>query len=215
MCWNKVMSVQEDTKQVDLITRWNEYEVDLYPMVWKRNPSSFLHVAATFIVDKKHPHYAALKQMVCNWFLDVPMGSKALIDMTSKFSWDDDLVKKNWYVVDLRADPDTTWTNAVTLKNWSKLSIHAQNRLLFEMYEKVKGLVVIADKVDDVPETITTLSVTGLTTHKDEQLWTFIHRGMFETPRFTIPFNEDLHSTTMYGFHRFEDTPRYTYWPAW
>ena len=206
---------QQDSKHVDMLVRWNEYDIDLYPMIWKRNPSTYLHSACTFVIDTKHPHYQGLKQLITNWMIDVPMGSKGLIDMTSKLNWDDDLVKKNWYVVDLRANPDQGWKNGVVLKNWNKLSHHAKNRLLFELYEKVKAVVVFADTVEDVPETITTLSVAGLTMHKDNKLFDFLIKGIFETPRYSVPLNEDLNDTKLYGYHRFEEAPRFTYWPAW
>ena len=184
---------------------WNTYESDVYPLILNRSPTTYQHQASMFIVDKEHADYSTLLSILSNWYLDVQKGSRISIDCTAKLDLDD-LVPKHWYVMDLRNQPDTTLKNTIVLKNFDKLSAHAQSRIAFEIYEKVKGVVVFADDLEQVPSTLSTLSVWGLTQGFSKELTNFLRFGCTETPKNYAVFKT---KNTLAGYTRFENMPTF------
>ena len=157
--------------------------------------------------------YSQLRELIHNWYLDVNAGKSFSLDMTSKLDYDD-TVPKCWYIIDLRAKPDQSFKNVITLKHWNSLPAFAQSRIIFELYEKVKGLVVFADKAEDIPSTIWTNAVWGLTYVEEGcsgNLNHFISNGVFLTPQSACPLVE-VKANQLHGFHRFESMPTYVTW---
>ena len=185
---------------------WDSYESDVYPLILNRSPATYIHQASTFIVKKTHEQYSQLCGIIDLWYLDaVGKGTNVSINCTSKLDMDD-LVPKKWYIIDFREQPDTSFTNCITLKNFDKLSAHAQARLAFEIYEKVKGLVIFADHIKQVPLTLMSLSVWGLTEGYSKELTNFLRNGCTETPK-----NYAVLKTTneLSGYTRFENMPTF------
>ena len=73
------------------------------------------------------------------------------------------------------------------LEGLSSLSSFDQGQVLYDLYLRVKGLVVLASKVEDVPLNIQSLSV--LTMTSDDERWQ--------------------------GTHRFEEQQKNVHWPCW
>jgi hypothetical protein len=208
------MSQPNEQTQVEMINpsadvvnlrNWNDQEADIYPLILKRSPLSYQHQCSLFVVPTTHHQYSMLKQKLDYWLMDIPKGKNILADMTARLDWDD-ITPKCWYIIDFRATPDTQLTNVITLRNWEKLSIHAQNRLAFELYEKVKGLVIFADGNSQIPAVWYTLASWGMTSQITASFTLFLRSAINESPN-----NAVVYKTTdeLGGFHRFENMPVY------
>jgi hypothetical protein len=194
------------------VRKYDSYNSDVCPLILNRQPGNFTRQVSCFVVPADHALYGDLRELIENWYVDVPAGSSMSINVTSKIDYDE-TVPKCWYVIDFRKTPDAKkWKNKIELKNWDKLTAFAQARIIFELYEKVKGLVVFADTPDDIPETMWSNCVLGLTNQSTEVLTQIIQKGVFLTP--TNAYT--LKSSTDYlgGFHRFESMPTYVQWPS-
>ena len=141
--------------------------------------------------------------MMEHWFTDCPKGKEYSIDCTKQFSINE-LSTRAWYVIDLRSKPDK-WTNQIHLQHLEKCSEDAKARMCFTIYEKVKSLIIYADKIQDIPKTLSTLSVLGLTQEKGNDCATFLTTIVSKTPHNMIPYNID--HKQLCGVHRFEDQP--------
>jgi len=190
--------------EVIQIRGWNSIESNVIPLIFKREPQSYMRQSTMFIVSKNHSEYNTLKKSIENWYIDCPKGHTIDIDCTSKFD-DTDFQSKCWYVIDLRKDKDT-FKNLINLTNFEKLPNFAQCRLSFNIYEKVKGLVIFADSIDDIPDTLKTQAVIGLTSGNTLSLFNLLRDGCSDSPNRNIPIKRD---STLAGFHRFEAAPTF------
>ena len=198
---NKLISPDSEVIQ---IRGWNSIESDVIPLIFKRDPQSYMRQTTMFIVQKQHQDYDALKKCLENWYIDCPKGHTIDIDCTAKFD-DTEFQSKCWYVIDLRKDKDT-FKNSINLTNLDKLPTFAQCRLSFHIYEKVKGIVIFADEVDDIPETLKTQAVIGLTSGNTPNLFNLLRDGCTDSPNRNIPIKRD---NTLGGYHRFEAAPTF------
>jgi len=192
------------------IRYWNPYEIDISPLILNRNPSQFTRQVSTFVLPTSHSQYAELKELLRNWYTDVPIGKGFSVDCTTKLDYDE-IVPKCWYILDLRAKPDETLKNRIVMKHWDQLPAFAQTRLAFELYEKVKGLVVFADKYSDVPATLWANSVLGLSSETSADFTEFIRSGVMVTANNNANIVR-TNSDTLAGYHRFECMPTFVEW---
>ena len=212
-CKNKItMSTSEldilnENAELCHLRNWNEYEVELYPLILKRSPTTYFHQCSCFIVPTNHPQYSHLMKKIRYWLMDIPEGKKINADMTARLDWDD-ITPKCWYTIDFREVPDATLPNQIVLKNFDKLAPHAQNRLAFELYEKVKGLVIFADHYSQIPAVWTTLSAWGLTSNTSLGLTNFLKVCINQTPNNAVVYKTD---DKLAGFNKFGDVPVFCY----
>ena len=192
------------------IQKSERYEMSMYPLVWKRAPQSYKHVCSTFVVSTDHPVYETCKQHIVAWHKDCVYPSyPAVVDCSGKVDYDD-IQSKGWYVIDLRSKPDLTIRNTCTLKNMKKTDASVVNAIAFACYERAQSLVVFADSVEDVPRSLMTLSVVGLTTDENQMCNDFIYTGCCKQ---VSPTNSMLLTTTtspttrLLGYNRFEEQP--------
>jgi hypothetical protein len=193
--------------------RWNPSEGSVYPLILKREPTSYVgwH-SVTLIVPTSNEHYSSLLKLVNNWYIDIPAGQFPIkIDATGKHDLDE-MEKKRWYIVDIREKVDTKIPNRIELPNYSKLDTFAREKLANSLIEKSKSLVIFADKVGDVPDVWTTMSVWGLTAGTSKDLFDLLYFGCMDSPQglVTIKRKESILS----GYHRFEAAPVMVNWPA-
>lgn len=187
----------------------------VFPLIFSRSPASFKHQATVYDVSKDHQYYSELKSLVCNWYFEVPEGDKVLLNCTGKHDYDE-IEARKWYIVDLREQADT-FANQIVLCNWSKVPRDVQTRIMFDLYQRSKGLVVFCDNINDVPRTLLSLCVLGLTAKGDPRsLRDITMNGTSHTP---MDIEVRYSSTTKYpnlllGYHRFNEMQTYVYWPC-
>jgi len=189
---------------------WTSWESNVYPLYLNREPSSYVRQCSTFIVSTTNEHYDNLKQLIQSWYEDsVKPGKSTTLKMNAKF--DHDWIEpKSWYVIDLRKQPDKKWKNVIILEDFLTLPEAVQNRLAFELFEAVKGLVIFADDIMQIPTVWLTMSVWGLSEGNSVHLTHFIRNGCTETPQnFAIYKN----SSKLAGYHRMENMPTYVEFP--
>lgn len=190
--------------EIAQIRGWNSIESDVVPLIFKRDPSTYMRQTTMFILPKQHPEYINLKKSLENWYIDTTKGHTIDIDCTAKLD-DTDLQSKCWYVIDLRKDKDT-FKNSLNLHNIEKLPDFVKCRLAFHIYEKTKGIVIFADAIEDIPYTLRTAAVIGLTHGKTKELFDLLRDGCTEVPNRSIPIKRD---DSLGGYHRFEAAPTF------
>lgn len=200
-------------QEYGLLRSWNNVENELYPLILKRQPSSFLHFTASLIVNKNNTNYSNLLTLINNYFSEIPKGTNIEFDATSKYDFDE-FVAKQWFVIDLRKDPDISIKNRINLINWNKLTPEVQARVAFEIIQKIKGCVIFADTIFDIPHTCRTMSVLALTEESTFGLTQLCREGCNETPKnqaILVPKD----NTKLNGYHRFDSKPTFCYWPPY
>jgi hypothetical protein len=198
---------------------WNPVEGNVYPLILKREPTSYVgwH-SVSLVVPTSNTHYANLLKLVNNWYIDVPAGQFPIkIDACGKHDLDE-MEKKRWYIVDLRSKPDTKIPNRIELTNISKLDAFAKEKLAKSLMEKSKGLVVFADQVGDIPDVWLTMSVWGLTAGSTKELFDLLSFGCLDSPQGLVTYkpksSEEATPGVLSGYHRFEAAAVMVNWPA-
>ena len=140
-----------------------------YPLIFNKLPSTFEHQCTIWTTPSSLVH-----QLMDEWYYEnVPKGERTVIDV---FSPDKVELSLNcWYVVDLHALPPNQITNEIKLEGLSSLSSFDQGQVLYDVYSRVKGLVVFASKLEDIPVNIQSLSVLTMTA-KENGKWQGVHR---------------------------------------
>lgn len=200
------------------LREFSEVVNDVTPLILYRDPKIYLHSVCFFIVPKTHKHYQSLRKMIELWLDKIPAGQSTItIDATSRYVFEDDLEKRKWYTVDLRADPDT-WTNGVKLKNFENLPEFVSHQFAHDMLKSVKSLVVFADSIKQIPKVWRSLSVWALTDkQKPFDIRETCMAGTAHTPMDIEAHAGFLHQhdDELIGFSKFNEMPAFVYWPAW
>ena len=170
-----------------IVRAWDAVENDVSDCILTRNPETFLHSCSSFVIPKNHAKYQAFKDYLMNWYADVRKGNSTTINVQGKFD-DSDLDPKAWYIIDLRKDKDTTFTNGVMLEKWAQVDTSVRNKTLFDIYDRVKGIVIFADTIEDIPATLWTVSV-----------WSMSSNGCLIAPEDRRPDTSLLHGCLYRG----------------
>ena len=180
----------------------------LYPLILNKLPEFFINQSSMWIIQKDHEYYADSKRLVEAWFYDIPKGTLTTIDVFSSPS-SFNLNNSHWYIIDFRQASDEALDNRINLLHFKSLDSIDQGNFIYEIYQSVKGLVVYADVPEDIPITLQSLCVLGMTTttYVDELLKNGCSRGI-SASKF------DKTSRLLFGYHRLEDQPKLVYWPC-
>jgi hypothetical protein len=159
-----------------------------YPLIFNKLPSAFEHQCTIWVSPSSLVH-----QLMEEWYCEnVPKGECVVVDVFSPNAATKSKVSPScWYVVDLRQSPAIFSTNKILLEGLSSLSSFDQGQVLFDLYSRVKGLVVLASKVEDVPLNIQSLSVLTMTSDNESS------------------------AERWQGTHRFEEQQKKVHWPCW
>ena len=183
----------------------------LYPLILNKNPTFFVNQCSMWIVQKDHEFYADSLRLMEAWFSDVPKGPLTTIDVFHPSSSSLPLNIDQWYVIDLRQARDETIDNRLDLAHFKSLETIDQANFIYEVYRSVKGLVVYADNLDDIPLQLQSLCVLGMTSKDDSELHKLLDHGC----KWTCKSNSFSYvSKSLLGYHRLEDRPRIVYWPC-
>jgi hypothetical protein len=203
-----------DNIEVGSMRNFNGAESNVMPLILQRSPQQYLRSCSLFLVPSNHSHYNDLIQLINNWYSDINKGDTIKVDFTSKFDIQEFDTKK-WYFLDLRSNPDSSFSNSIQYINHDKVSKHAFNRMSFMIYEKVKSVVVFADGIDEVPEVFKSLCILCLASPSIYQLTASLINVGNETPKnvAVTTLNNGKNNTQLYGCHKFEPMPVFVSWP--
>ena len=193
---------------------------DVSPLVLSRDPKQYLHSTCFFLVPRKHQHYADLRKMIDQHFYsNVTKGNSFVLDGSGRYDLDE-LEKRKWYVVDLRAEPDE-WSNQIVLKDFNKLDDFVAAQVAQQLYDNTKSLVIFADHISQLPKCWKNYSLLGLTAGQTPlELRQICMEATSHTPMDIEVYRGfgDLPATDrslLLGFSKFNSMPDYVYWPAW
>ena len=156
-----------------------------YPLIFNKLPSAFEHQCTIWASPSPLVH-----QVMEEWYCEiVPKGEHVVVDVFSPVKVE--LRANCWYVVDLQTSTNEL-TNEIMLEGLSSLSSFDQGQVLYDLYLRVKGLVVLASKVEDVPLNIQSLSVLTMTSD-----------------------DKSSSAERWQGTHRFEEQQKNVHGPCW
>lgn len=137
---------------------WETFNVG--PFCLNRQLESWNNFCLVFIVPKTHPKYTLLKARI----------SEMLNSFETKFPFTLDFDRvwqtpnpKYVYTVDMRSNPDETFTNLLTIKSENDLEKWEMEEIAEQIYANSRGVIVFADKLSDIPNFFLTMSQVGLT----------------------------------------------------
>ena len=202
--YNRNMSNHQPQNEITSLRYWNETDLELYPLLLSREPQSYSHQCSIFLVKKDHPDYDRLCKTISNWYSEIPRGTEVKIDGFEKYSLDE-FTPKSWAIWDFRKDKGN-FSNKIQFTHWNELSPHTKNRIAFEIYERVKGLVVFADSIHDVPNVLRSLCIFGCSEQNTDELYHFLMETCFTVPKNEIPYRTD---NRLLGFTKMEKEPTF------
>jgi len=205
-----------EDREVMFVTPYTALQANVHPLILSRNATTFTHQANLFNVEKTHKYYPKLLSLMACYYQGCHAGDTIEFDLMSKFSFDD-IREKDWYVIDLRSNPDV-FKNQITIKNIEKASSHPQifSLFLLELYRRSRGLVVFVDHVTDVPASFGTLCVWGMTSAtKASEYFTLVVRGATLMPRNRVALmhKNTVEAGALIGYHRLEQVMKYVSFP--
>ena len=198
---------------------WSPIDNDVYPLLLNKNPTKYQNACCSFLVPKTNRNYLNLSKLIQAWLIDVKPGKKMNINICDKFNFDD-LGPKDWYVIDLRSDPDESFTNKLTIENWNKATAYQQQNLLIQIYKATKFMVIFADELDHISQSLISLSVLALTSDQSTlKINELLFQGTYHTPQDhtvikSFSPDEKYQQDLLVGYHRFEPFQTFCYWPA-
>jgi hypothetical protein len=120
----------------------------------------------------------------------------------------------------LRTDRDEGLKNVLSFDGWSTIPDFVRHRWAYEIYNKVRGIVVFADNLDAVPKMWQSFAVLGLTSQQNTvAIRDLCFHGVYHTPHNVNPVRAcsgefGQHPELLLGYHRFDEQQTFVYWPC-
>lgn len=200
------------------LREFTEVANDVCPLTLHRDPKFYVHSTCVFEVSKEHPEYGSLRRLIENWYSKVPQGDTVVVDLFDKHKFADELERRKWYVLDLRAKPDT-WPNQIVLKHFEGNNNNFVELIVAQkIYDASKSLVVFTDHLDKVPKCWKAFALWALTEKRTAyDLRQICMQGTQHTPMDIEVFrghSKQFEDRRLLGYQKFNAMPEYVYWPV-
>jgi hypothetical protein len=210
--------LRSNHKQINLRS-WSSIDNEVYPLILNKNPQKYNNGCSLFLISKDNKNYSDLWTLIQAWLIDVKMGKKTCVPSCDQYDMND-FGPKEWYVVDLRINPDLNIPNLIRINDWEKCSEYAQQLIMMQLYKSCKFLVVFADQLKQVPTSIVSVSNWAMTDDKNTYAVNeLLLQGTSHTPQNHIALrsfsqDESHQKELLVGYHRFGPFETYCYWPC-
>ena len=146
-----------------------------YPLIFNKLPSAFEHQCTSWVISQQDALYNDCLLLIHEWYTQHPKGSSIVVDVFSPVKAAlSSLDASSWYVIDLRlpAETSTKASNEIHLPSLRSLCDFDQGQILFDIYSRVKGLVVFASSPKDLPINLRHLCVLSMVAQEKEMTGT-------------------------------------------
>jgi hypothetical protein len=168
---------------------FNSYYFNLEPFVLFRQLNTFSRWLMIVCVKKSDKNYNTIQTFIKDLTTGLECGKNVTIDTTKEILKNNEISKHKWYSIDLRNEPDSNINNKININFPEGVDAWYKTLYFDKIYNKSKGLIIYADSLDDIPQTMHARSNIGLCTHTEIELINFIFRCTAKYLDNIIPIN--------------------------
>jgi len=158
--------------------RFDELSLNVEPLIFSRPLSSFTRWLIIVCVPKSHPDYDRLQSTIQAYASSIDSGVSTTVSLKdNSYNPGKTISKHKWYSMDLRNEVDTTIGNTIKVEFPEEVTEWYTSMYIDKIYNKCKGLVIYADKIEQIPKSIVSRSIAGVCDMSGPELSSFIHLG--------------------------------------
>ncbi len=174
-----------------ITTLFDSLSFNVEPFVLYRPLSSFTRWLIIVCVPTSHPQYKRLQSTIEEYTSSIDSGVSTTISLKDNSYKDCKTISKHkWYSVDLREKYDSQLKNRITIAFPEGVQDWYTSLYIDKIYNKCKGLVIYADKLEQIPKPVITRSIIGLCNLSGEELRKFLFEGCAKRIDHVNPINE-------------------------
>ena len=175
-------------------THFNSINLNVEKFITYRPLSSFTRWLAIVCIPTSHKDYQKVLDLFNGLCHNIESGIKCEYDLTkdlSEYAKKTAISKYKWYTIDLRSQKDEKLKNSIDLKFPEATPEWMRNFYFNNLYNKMKGLVIFADNINQIPKNMHSRSNFGLCNLTEAKLSEFLHLATYKRLDNIIPINEN------------------------
>lgn len=179
---------------------WQSLNVS--PFLVNRSLKTYSSWVLIFVLPKNHQKYQALRERINFLLSDFTEGIGFNLDLEKEFKLRYDkktktgLQENSYYTIDFRNEPDNEIKSLVEIQNLENIVDWELNEISEQILKNCRGLVIFADKIDQIPAHLLTQSQIGLSSDH-ENFSDFITRAGGVNNCYDVEFDE---KTRLHGY---------------
>jgi hypothetical protein len=181
---------------------FNSYYFNIEPFVLFQSLNTFSKWLMIVCIKKSDKNYNTIQTFIKDLTHNLEMGKSVTIDTTKEMLKNNEISKHKWYSIDLRNEPDLTINNKININFTEGIEKWYKTLYFDKIYNKTKGLIIYADKLDDIPSTMHARSNIGLCTYTEVELLNFIFKCTAKYLENIIPVNKDKEIVGFINSHK-------------
>jgi hypothetical protein len=147
------------------LTPFDSIHLNVEPFIIYRQLSTFQRWLAIITIPTNHKDYQKVINLFYNLNSTIDSGVNVTYDITkdmSEYEKKNIISKHKWYTIDLRKEQDVNLKNKIDLKFANSSPDWLVNYYFDNIYSKVKGLIIFADDINQIPKSMCARSNFGL-----------------------------------------------------
>ena len=175
-------------------TNFNSINLNVEQFITYRPLSSFTRWLAIICIPTSHKDYQKVLDLFNGLTHSIESGVKCEYDLSkdlTEYEKKTVISKYKWYTIDLRSQKDDNLKNSINLKFPESTPEWMINLYFNNLYNKMKGLVIFADNINQIPKNMHARSNFGLCDLTETQLTEFLNLATYKRLDNIIPINKD------------------------